>query len=153
MLPLVGGARVGSQSSPDALLGPQCSGQPGPLAEGGERLNSCEVGRERPEGRCVGFYLWLCLHFLFMNGGTVRTPIWWWWKRSSGHLAWGQSHRRQNLSHASPFPVSENDWTLGVSAPKAGRTPLGVVQPDTLPAPDDTLMLGAPLLLLEWAVS
>ena len=54
--------------------------------------------------------------------------------RRSGHLTLGsESLPHQNLSHASSFPVSENDWTVcrRVSAPKAGRTPLGVAQPHT----------------------
>lgn len=93
-----------------------------------EVLNSsCDVGRQRLGGRCV-LRLWLCLHFLFVNGaGITCTPKQrWWWCGEVDASLWGQSLPRQNLSHTWPFPVSENDWTvcLRVSAPKAGRTPL-----------------------------
>lgn len=105
-----------------------------------EVLNSsCEVGMQRLGGRCV-LRLWLCLHFLFINGGgIICTPQrrWWWCGEVDASL-WGQSLPRQNLSHAWPFPVSENDWTVccRVSVPKAGRTPLRMAQPATRPTPD-----------------
>lgn len=73
-----------------------------------ETLNSsCEVGRETRRVLCA-LYLWLCLHFLFINGGTIWTPKWWWWCcREVDISLWGQSHfliRTRPMHHHSLYP-------------------------------------------------
>lgn len=94
MPPLVGGARGGfTQSSPE-LPSWHLSALDNLVLQLGRRANASLLrgGEGETRGALCALYLWLCLHFLFMNGGTIWTPKWWWWCGVVDISLWGQSH-------------------------------------------------------------